>query len=1288
MIAAAPKSFSEVESELSAHSSVYERQEYLRRLASTQTGEVIDTLIDELIDEGTKDVSKANWAHSIALFLASVVRDVDRLQNIVTVTWSTRVRIKAAETLIRDLYAKGDKERLSKVTKDLIFTQAPRLKKCIINTILDDDMQDLADALIDAVLASYGPHLATQLLPACSETTVCRLLPVIVPHPGPTSRKLILRYPQAMFDFITTSNTGEALAVEYHAEIEYFIRHRINTEPKALSLVMAYMDAMVSAGKGTTAYWLVDRGIMPILSLLMEFGHSKEVIKWLKEKNGGRQLSYKDDPWNLSFNAARDWPVEALVRDLGREETFELLSEVVSMEYMHTLTRRVSNNELRYDLIAYMWHKAVVADIPLGRIPTLDVCIALKGQLDLLGEVAIDCYKYYSDSKQFPNEDQRLAYVEYMPGREADPVLADRLKSSDTSKRVRAYKNRLQQALHYDKKEHRLPQVLQKTVKEIANEQNPVRGDVMTALRSLPIPPLCEPKSKDPHAVVEAVDALVTSLNRSKEQIKGSPIAREGQALISNIIRSAPLDSELYKTWEDKMMEAFDRLITNDRSNSSVIDDGFLMNITGIRKQTVERILHHLSGFLRDIHQQKDRLTKDLIQDLRVVFRLVGSCGGKGSDGLRLPVIRPIVEDIVENPEKYTFRPRHPMGVIDMLIEIQSDLVQALEVRPWTKEKEQWLWKIVTGRPKLLTDNDQIFRLARRRLPSMFTKFANGDPATGGEKCEKLQPPRCCRGFSGGVYRKEDLDMSWWTDAEVEVIHRMVEEEFSNGNNSKRLSYGTKHHKLQSLLRTTKPAYFVKSIQGSLHTVAAGDKKDDQQQQEEDDALALMEVDMKLLSSMDTVDAESAKVFLTPELLTSDAARTAPFCLSRVASTTLTEDQFFNDFIGSTFRSASQTGIKLTVHKELCRAAATFGSIDRRQYWLKYRLFTRDGTRKHVHKDIVQAIGSAFIHNMLWCPDWQVLEVCIDMTKEVPDALKKYIASRPGILQDFCDTTDARCRYIQTVLLPVLENGLGDQDLADSCITALQTWSQGKPGLAESADSVVVSTLKHVLTDKDSSYSLFYRVTDLYSSFVSEGSEAALSAYVEAFDFLLDTYWKPSVKGAKPMNPDDTEAQKVQAITRNLLQATRTPSKVKNLKSTLCHIADALEGVVGLGSLWNDAKMQYILADKSANDLGELMPAIKEHFDAVEGSREDLVWQCITIIAKWLGPEFPRTQVLSLASSSDYRFRLLAVQLYDTRNSDERPDAISTLWEALCKDPKLAVREEAFRAVTHLRMLL
>ncbi|KAF4736314.1 hypothetical protein FOZ63_021191, partial [Perkinsus olseni] len=540
------------------------RQEYLRQLASTQTREVIDTLIDDLIDEGTKDdelttvwrsryffrilprrvarvtefgsrsscpllsgivglgvnaldldevveaaevsvtLDLSGWLNTstvlqgrIALFLASVVRDVDRLQNIVTVTASTRVRIKAAETLIRGLYAKGDKERLSKVTKDLIFTQAPHLKKCIINTILGDDMQGLADAIIDAVLASYGPHLATQLLPACSEAIVCRLLPVVVPRPGPTSRKLILRYPQAMFDFITTSNTGEALAVEYHAEIEYFIRHRINAEPKALSLVMAYMDAMLEAGKGTTAYWLVDRGIMPILSLLMESGHSNEVIKWLKEKNHGRQLSYKDDPWNLSFNAARDWPVEALVRDLGREETFELLSEVVSMEYMHTLTRRVSNNkQLRYELTAYMWHKAVVADIPLGRIPTLDVCIALKGQLDLLGEVAIDCY-----NKQFPDEDQRLAYVEYMPGSEADTVLADRLKSSDTSKRVWAYKNRLQQALHYDKKEHRLPQVLQRTVKEIANEQNPVRGDVMTTLRSLPVPPLCEPKSKDPHAV-------------------------------------------------------------------------------------------------------------------------------------------------------------------------------------------------------------------------------------------------------------------------------------------------------------------------------------------------------------------------------------------------------------------------------------------------------------------------------------------------------------------------------------------------------------------------------------------------------------------------------------------------------------------------------------------------------------------------------------------------------------------------------------------------------------------
>ncbi|EER12943.1 hypothetical protein Pmar_PMAR000678 [Perkinsus marinus ATCC 50983] len=699
--------------------------------------------------------------------------------------------------------------------------------------------------------------------------------------------------------------------------------------------------------------------------------------------------------------------------------------------------------------------------------------------------------------------------------------------------------------------------------------------------------------SNDPHAVVEAIDALVASLSRSKEQLKGSSIVDQGKDLIENIIRNAPMESELYKVWEKEVMEAFDRLLKNDNTNRSVINDGFLMNIPGIRKATVEHILQHLSAFLEDILQRKDRLTKDLIQDLRAIFRLVGRYGSRG-EGLKLSIIRPIVDDIIANTEKI---------------------------------------------PDTTDDNSK-------------------------EREEMLKPPRCYRGFSGGPYPKEDLDMSWWTDAEVAVIDRMVGKEFSlEREDRKSLSYRT-------------------------NDSAVVDAK--QKRQDDDDALALMEVDLKLLSRMDTVGAESAKVFLRPELLTTDAARTAPFCLARVASTTLTEDQLFDDFIGATFRKSSGTAIKLTVHKELCHAAARFGSIDRRQYWLKYRLFTRDGARKHVHKDIVQAIGSAFIHNMLWCSDWQVLETCMDMSKEVPDALSKYVVPRPtGYRLDSCDTTEARCRYIKTVLLPVFENTIGEQDIADSCITALEAWSEGKPDITKSAESAIVIALKRILTDKNSPYSLFSRALDLFSTYILEGSNTALTAYVEAFDSLLEGYWKPAVNKDEPMNPDDDEGQRLEALIRRFLQTVRAPLEVENLKTTLGHIADALEGVVGLGSLWSDARIQYILAGRSPSDLNDVLPSIKDHLDTVEGNRDDLVSQCINTITKWLGPEFPIPQVSALASNSDYRLRLLAVQLYNTRDSDERSAAITALWRGgLCRDSKLAVREEAFRAVTHLRMLL
>ncbi|EER14930.1 hypothetical protein Pmar_PMAR012248 [Perkinsus marinus ATCC 50983] len=99
------------------------------------------------------------------------------------------------------------------------------------------------------------------------------------------------------------------------------------------------------------------------------------------------------------------------------------------------------------------------------------------------------------------------------------------------------------------------------------------------------------------------------------------------------------------------------------------------------------------------------------------------------------------------------------------------------------------------------------------------------------------------------------------------------------------------------------------------------------------------------------------------------------------------------------------------------------------------------------------------------------------MSKEVPDALSKYVVPRPtGYRLDSCDTTEARCRYIKTVLLPVFGNTIGEQDIADSCITALEAWSEGKPDITKSAESAIVIALKRILTDKNSPYSLFSRV--------------------------------------------------------------------------------------------------------------------------------------------------------------------------------------------------------------------
>lgn len=91
----------------------------------------------------------------IALFLATVLQDVDTLETIVALTPSTKVRIKAAETLVKDLHASGtifilllqlssgpgDRVRLYEVSEGLLFKQAPHLKRAVLNIIVNDNMQ-------------------------------------------------------------------------------------------------------------------------------------------------------------------------------------------------------------------------------------------------------------------------------------------------------------------------------------------------------------------------------------------------------------------------------------------------------------------------------------------------------------------------------------------------------------------------------------------------------------------------------------------------------------------------------------------------------------------------------------------------------------------------------------------------------------------------------------------------------------------------------------------------------------------------------------------------------------------------------------------------------------------------------------------------------------------------------------------------------------------------------------------------------------------------------------------
>lgn len=56
--------------------------------------------------------------------------------------------------------------------------------------------------------------------------------------------------------------------------------------------------------------------------------------------------------------------------------------------------------------------------------------------------------------------------------------------------------------------------------------------------------------------------------------------------------------------------------------------------------------------------------------------------------------------------------------------------------------------------------------------------------------------------------------------------------------------------------------YYLSGIEDNLSSLSDNPVVDDKQkrQYDDDDTLALMEVDLKLLSRMDTVDAESAKV--------------------------------------------------------------------------------------------------------------------------------------------------------------------------------------------------------------------------------------------------------------------------------------------------------------------------------------------------------------------------------------------------------------------------------------------